>query len=556
MKLLNTSLATLAIFLALSLHNVDGAALETRATKCSKSTDCNVAKQHFCNHGYCSSAVAEGQACYKNQGCLSGLCFQGKCASSTSRPLGVACTASTQCQSSYCGQSTCRAPVANGQYCYKDAGCVSKKCDTKNKKCLAVSSGHTSPSASTTTTKAATTLTASTGTSAGTVTTKTASTATTTASTTTTYPVFTLPSSGAASPPAATAALARNGDFSDGSLSPFTAATSGSGSSASAKQVNGNYVADMKVAPGGSVSLKYPLTNEVARKMNPVKRQNPSHWQLSGVAMISSFTKAPGSEPYASCKVMGIIGEQTPVKLYEFVYEYAQQGAYGGWSRFSTKWATGPTEATIQLVCDPGMSGEFYTDNFAIGPFLHTYPNYSVGDGTFESGSYPSNMEFNQGDSGVTYAIKNDAGNAHSGTHYLEATVDGGWWDFGWVLDEHAPYVDHDADPEWQDYEWSFWYNIVSLEDTTGNTAVRDGCGFQAGDENNLQWFGTTKSGSDYMQVNDPALTLPSGWRKATIKSPVDNGYVGGSIGCRDWAKATIRIDDVTLIAPRNETAY
>lgn len=410
---------------------------------------------------------------------------------------------------------------------------MSKKCDKTKSKCIAATS-----TSSTATTKSST---------------ATATTKTSTASATTTYPVVTFPNVNVASPPAPTAALAKNGDFSDGKLAPFTASTTGTGSSASVKKIDGNYVADLFIAKGGSVSLTQSISSSSLSK-----RQNPSHWMLSAAATISSFTKAPGSAAYASCKAIATIGSagetQSTVKLYEWVYEYAQQGAYGGWSTFSTKWATGPTQATISYTCDPGMSAEFYTDNFSLGPFLHTYPAWSIEDGSFESGSYAPAWSFANG-TGVEFAIKNDAANAHSGSRYLEATVDGGWWDFTYTFDEHAGYIDHEADPEWQDYTFSFWYNVVSLEDNTGNTQVRDGCQLFSGDESNSQSFETTTSSSNYMQINDPTLQLPSGWKKATIKMPVDDGFVGSALWCKDWGKGVVRLDDFTLTVPRNETA-
>lgn len=301
------------------------------------------------------------------------------------------------------------------------------------------------------------------------------------------------------------------------------------------------------------MSLKQTLSSS-----SVTKRDGPKRWMLSAAAAISSFTKASDSAAYAGCKAIATIGAageaQTTANLYQWVYEYAQEGAYTGWSEFSTKWATGPTEATVTYSCDTGMQAQFLTDNYSIGPYLHTYPSYSVEDGSFESGTLASEWSMAASTEGVTYAIKEDAANAHTGSHYLEGTVDGTWWDWTYDFESKPFYVDQD-DPDWEDYTFTFWYNVVSLEDTTGDSSIRDGCGFQSGGDGNQVWFEKTNADKDYMQVNDPALTLPTGWKQATVKFPLGDSSLGSALWCKDGVKATIRIDDVAIQVPTNETA-
>ena len=171
---------------------------------------------------------------------------------------------------------------------------MSKKCDKTKSKCIAAVS-----TSSTTSTKTST-ATATTKTSTATATTKTS-----TAAATTTYPVVTFPNVNVASPPAPTAALAKNGDFSDGKLAPFTASTSGSGSSASVKKIDGNYVADLVIAKGGSVSLTQSLGSSSLSKRRKVQSQSTQSWpqQPEGRKAQgwfgSLYSEGSEDEPYA-----------------------------------------------------------------------------------------------------------------------------------------------------------------------------------------------------------------------------------------------------------------
>ena len=85
----------------------------------------------------CRTKLTLSSICRKDQECQSGLCYNTRCTSSTSRPNGAACTVSTSCSSGNCQNSICAAKKSTGGACYKDANCSSGKCDTKKGTCTA-----------------------------------------------------------------------------------------------------------------------------------------------------------------------------------------------------------------------------------------------------------------------------------------------------------------------------------------------------------------------------------------------------------------------------------
>lgn len=291
------------------------------------------------------------------------------------------------------------------------------------------------------------------------------------------------------------------------------------------------------------------------------KRRAAQNWFLSGSVRISSFTKGAQASTADGCKAVAIVGGTT-YDLYDWVYEYSLTGAYSGgngWSHFGAKWPTGPTEATIKYSCDPGMSGQFQTDNYAIGPYLHLYKPYTVNDPGFESGTFAEGWRmYPPSPSDVTsYGIQNNAANAHSGSRYLEATTTGKLFEVNYEYDDNS--MDYDSrDENWENITMSFWYNVVSLEDTWGNMTVHDGCVLQygeAGSDGYEQALETTNPASRYMQVNDPALNLPTGWKKVTMSIPYGQSEQGASFFCGPHIKATVRFDDFSITVPQNDTA-
>ncbi|CAO1627165.1 unnamed protein product [Sympodiomycopsis kandeliae] len=560
---------------AISCSVVDAATLEPRAKKCTQSTQCNVALKHFCNRGYCAKAVADGQSCYKNIGCLSGTCTNGKCGAppppppTTGRPLNSACNTSTQCQSGYCGWSTCRAPVKDGAYCYKDVGCLSKKCNKSKNKCAKVTGATTT---ATTATTAATSLTATvkpatssvsysklTATSIITEASPTQTTASSTGTVATTVTAE-LPGEtinlnvGKAPTPASP--VPSNGDFSNGQLAPFRASEiKGEGSKISIEKVEGDYLAVITVGSGGSVSITKDVTSERSLE----KRQNPDRWFIEFATALAEFGKGPEGELYGACHANVTVGGKTTL-LQDWVYDYAIDGAYGegagAWYHENFKWLTGPTDPTITLGCVRGMTGKFYLDNINIAPYLHWYPPYVLDDPDFESGQFAPEWSKNN-DIPSTVSLKNEPGLAQHGEYYLEASVNSEWAAWTYTVSDDPPYYREEAneDPGRQDLTWSIWYNLVSMESTNGDDSARDGCYFSAKASDNEHYLGTTKDGNNYMQVNDPALTLPSGWKKLDLAMPVDRGTLDFWFWCKKGVKATVRLDNLSLAIPRNETA-
>lgn len=503
-----------------------------------------MAAKHFCNRGYCAKAAADGEACYKNNGCLTGVCTSGKCGLPTARALGAACSASTQCQSGYCGRSICRAPEPKtGAYCYKDAGCVSKKC--LHNKCSAGGATTSTVTAPTTTAKAGATTTAKTG-----ATTTATSTTSTAASPGKTFPV-TDP------PPAPASPITANGDFSNGKLAPYTYTAKGAGSIASVEKINGNYVAALKAGPGGSVSITRPI-DTTAKSLQV--RDAAKNWQLQGYDKISEFSKDSTAAPYAVCRELVTVGGVT-TNLYEWVYEYAVDGAYdGGWGTLQHRWPRGPTDFTITMECDPGMSGKLLLDNIQVGPWLHTYPPYKLDDGDFESSTrtlapewYVANPDTTDRAEGT---IKKDASLAQHGSQYFEIDVDSTWYPVIYHLDQDPPYErDDDTDPDRKNLTWDFWYNFVSIESTNGDASTRDGCYFSAGRNEYTRFFGAA-GGAQYVQVNDKSLSLPTGWKKASLEIPLRYGDLELELYCKQGVHGVVRIDNLQLTVPQNETAY
>lgn len=468
------------------------------------------------------------------------MCTSGKCGlPANGRTLGSQCSTSAQCQSGYCGRSTCREPAQFGAYCYKDVGCVSKQCDKVKNKCSRAAVTATSATTGRTTTARATATTRS-ATAATTATTAAAPSATTFA---------------VGTPPASSTPIPNNGDFSDGQLAPFAASSAGSGSSAAVEKINGNYVAALKIGPGGSVSLTRPINSPAHTK----RQATPARWFLTGSAAVSELIKDPSADSEAACRVLVTIGGVTK-QLADFVYAYAQEGAYQGWTSLRYRWPTGPTEAKITTQCDAGLSAKILIDNVNIGPFLHTYPAYTLNDGDFESGTlqspwYVTSYDFSSGKNNAVVA--SDASRAQHGSDYLEFNSDYGFVAAIYELDKNPPMYDESAedDPGRQNLTWTYWYNIINVEATDQDASIRDGCIFTSDAGRQSHFMGTTKAGSNAMQVNDPQLTLPSGWQKGSIDIPLDYGSFQLYLQCFNGVKATVRVDNISLFVPKNETA-
>lgn len=150
MKLTLVSAAVLLACTTQILALPSGHDLQARGTTaigkaCTNSPSC--ADGLFCNQKKCDVKADDSKACYKDVGCKSGTCLNSVCLGASSRPLSAPCTASTQCQSAYCGNSKCANKAPDGQACYKDVGCTSGKC--VDKKCQATGTTPTDPGAAT-----------------------------------------------------------------------------------------------------------------------------------------------------------------------------------------------------------------------------------------------------------------------------------------------------------------------------------------------------------------------------------------------------------------------
>lgn len=96
--------------------------LEARGGKrCSTSAQCGEASL-YCKHGSCSPRRGLNSPCYKNNGCLSSLCVNKRCAKADAAPLalGAKCSSSASCASGYCGKARCAVPQPAGAACYKN----------------------------------------------------------------------------------------------------------------------------------------------------------------------------------------------------------------------------------------------------------------------------------------------------------------------------------------------------------------------------------------------------------------------------------------------------
>ncbi|CEH16235.1 hypothetical protein CBOM_06097 [Ceraceosorus bombacis] len=111
---------------------------------CSTSPQCKTGL--YCKRGSCSAKRDVGGPCYKNNGCVSGKCVKSRCAAISTPallPVGSKCSTSAACASGYCGRSKCAAKLADGEGCYKDNGCTSGKCTSG--KCGAGTTTPTKP---------------------------------------------------------------------------------------------------------------------------------------------------------------------------------------------------------------------------------------------------------------------------------------------------------------------------------------------------------------------------------------------------------------------------
>ena len=154
MRLINLYSVVLAAFILeasavpASSNNGIGQSNRPLKAKCTVSTQCS---SGYCGYSRCSEKAKDGQYCYKDAGCKVGSkCKKNKCVSDTKSGLGLgkSCTSSTQCASGLCEFSKCANKHANGEACYKNNACISGFCKDL-KKCASSTSTSTSSTAST-----------------------------------------------------------------------------------------------------------------------------------------------------------------------------------------------------------------------------------------------------------------------------------------------------------------------------------------------------------------------------------------------------------------------
>lgn len=94
--------------------------------RCTQSLQC--VEGSFCNRSRCATLRGNGEYCYKNQGCTSGVCNSNRCSSAGLARLGQRCSANSNCRSGSCFKGACRAKRAAGQPCSTMATCLSNRC--------------------------------------------------------------------------------------------------------------------------------------------------------------------------------------------------------------------------------------------------------------------------------------------------------------------------------------------------------------------------------------------------------------------------------------------
>lgn len=95
-------------------------------TYCTKSTQCTSGPNVFCNHKRCDTQKPPGSRCYKDIGCLSGACQQGRCVPyDHNAPNGAFCLTSDVCKTGNCEYKRCQDKKADSAPCYKNKNCIS-----------------------------------------------------------------------------------------------------------------------------------------------------------------------------------------------------------------------------------------------------------------------------------------------------------------------------------------------------------------------------------------------------------------------------------------------
>ena len=107
------------------------------ARTCKKSVDCCAG--YFCdNGGYgpakCAAARANGAYCFNDAQCRSKICESGSCVAKACTALSHSCTKDSECcGGTFCddltyGPARCRAPQANGSFCTENDQCQTHLC--------------------------------------------------------------------------------------------------------------------------------------------------------------------------------------------------------------------------------------------------------------------------------------------------------------------------------------------------------------------------------------------------------------------------------------------
>lgn len=204
----------------------------------------------------------------------------------------------------------------------------------------------------------------STATATGTATSTNTDTSATTPTPTT--PAEQTPADNPSAPPS-TATLLTNGGYDSGTLAPFVADTTGTGSSIQVSNVGGNNVADFHVGPGGSAGLTYTPSSPSKRDLN--KRQSSSaDTRVTLSVFVASMAKSSDAPSQSDvCVLRGYAGTVS-VPLTTFSYAvFAAAGYDLAWKTVTFDYDSQQFSSfSMRFECVTGISGRFYQDNYSI----------------------------------------------------------------------------------------------------------------------------------------------------------------------------------------------
>lgn len=342
------------------------------------------------------------------------------------------------------------------------------------------------------------------------------------------------------------------GGFDSGNLGPFTASSSGVGSSLKATTINGNGVADGTIAVGGSTTLKYSAPASGRKRDTPVtivnSAANAYQYRLNYHYLMYDFKVPPGvdgsdkngTNHYYRCAFQAAVGAEKNVdRTTDIVFDIVQYTDMKNnpppyWARgiryFYSTVEKPPFELTFSCLSDR-TSASYYLDNISLEEVKSPYNAADGGylqNGGFENG-YPPWGHFGGNNVGIeglqgTSAITTT--DVYQGTQAMKIEAKDGSTGSLMQIDIKVPYKAGDEAAASR-----LWFNMLSIGPSpTGTSSNVDGSAYDAATSYcELTMTRRTDHFGDRVVVNSvrqSAAALAAnqnnekGWQMLTVFSP------------------------------------